>query len=1186
MSTNIIKNCQMKYNSFLKTHRDIKMSGAKRYKDKSGEYYLQNSVKYIRNNKHNLNQKSHTKPIFANNKNNKNLIKVNRKLLFDELVPIPKIKQENKSKCDYEQKNLNNAVDNAKYIRRYQYSKNLTQKQIMKYKENKKTEKIFLSKIKYIQVWWKTIFLIIKIQKFIRGALFRIKLVKVIQNKEKYFEKITNLVNKIKKIFCKNFFVLKLINQKPYIRYYFKKWKEKIFKKSILNKLRKYLIREELCQGKYKLNKNNKNSRSYSNLNKAKDKINLKTKEININNSLNNFHNRSFCFRNSSQPLLTLKNKNDNNKNKIALGLGISLSSRVLKKNKNNKDLNKNLNRTKISSKNNIDYYMKNNNNNDIINPMKTFSENRITKQNNKNNDNNINLNSSQSKISIKSYLLIEKNKNILSSKKNKKAEIIKNNLEQNKKEKNKKNSNIHKRNNKFKIKSKAKKNKVYQNELFLYYNKYQTIISSNEDNYFSVNKDLQEFSESNLNESQFNDLLNNSSIKENPSIFINYEEKNKKILFQENSEKINSENKLLLKKYFEKWMNENIIKKIIKKLIIIRKINLGKNIIIDFYKNKNSKSFFRIIKSIYKKIKAENKFQEITNKLRKKIIIKNIISFCNKYHLYKYFIIYKNKIYQNIILEKLKQYLINKKKEKEREKLKNNTGPNFYILNEQFSNNIPINSEFINNNLNLTGNQANSCFIINNLNYNNNTNNIDIKLSYDNNSNNLRNIHSHIFELAKKNNKPNKPYIGLYKRNNNPLIQNINKEIINQNQNINIFPHNHIFIKQNKKINNSLFDKEKDNHNKLHSNLFPNEDNLNKSLVLSKYSNQLNWNLITKKNQLIMIINIIERQRKLKELQLLNESFGIWKNKKNYDQFKEIITFNVPLNQFHSNYINNTINTDNNPRYIRKIKSEMNEDIIKLNAYEKKINLSKNRINEGEFNKFSINNVNNQNKEFNVKNLKISALNSEFSNNPNNYYTYSAQNLSDFRIENTNKNSIYRKKAITGSFNCKKKNEHNEIKNLNKLDDEYIIYKKQNENMSPENYFGFKKYDKIEEMEISFGDVNKNKNKTNPVKKNKTNKFDNIKIIKPFNAFENPLDNYQENNNGIKNIIIEDLEENNELDKEKENFILNLYSYFEVSEKEIYFYTINDFRNNNICKELDEKLEMKKSKSENILFN
>ena len=140
---------------------------------------------------------------------------------------------------------------------------------------------------------------------------------------------------------------------------------------------------------------------------------------------------------------------------------------------------------------------------------------------------------------------------------------------------------------------------------------------------------------------------------------------------------------------------------------------------------------------------------------------------------------------------------------------------------------------------------------------------------------------------------------------------------------------------------------------------------------------------------------------------------------------------------------------------------------------------------------------------------------------------------------------------------------------------------------MSPENYFGFKKYDKIEEMEISFGDVNKNKNKTNPVDKNKYNRFDNVKIIKPFNAFENPLNNYQENNNGIKNIIIEDLEENNELDKEKENFILNLYSYFEMSEKEISFYTINDFRNNNnICKEIDEKLEMKKSKSENNLFN
>ena len=328
-NNNIIKNCQTKYNSFLKTHKDVTMSGTKRYENKSGGYYLQNSVKFLRNNKNPLNQKAFTKPNLNNNKNNKNLIRVNRKLLFDELVPLPKMKQKNKLKCDYEQKNLNNAVNNAKYIRRYQYSKNLEKKQILKNKENKKNEKLFLSKIKYIQIWWKTIFQIIKIQKFIRGALYRIKLVKIIQNQKRYFGKILNFVNKIKKICWKNF----LINQRPYIKYYFKKWKEKISKKIIIEELRKYLIKKEFKETKYNSDKNNKNSRSNNDLNKEVNKINLKKKDININNSLFDLYNVSFFNRNSSQPFLTIKNKNENNKrNIISLGLEGSFSSKFIQK--------------------------------------------------------------------------------------------------------------------------------------------------------------------------------------------------------------------------------------------------------------------------------------------------------------------------------------------------------------------------------------------------------------------------------------------------------------------------------------------------------------------------------------------------------------------------------------------------------------------------------------------------------------------------------------------------------------------------------------------------------------------------------------------------------------------------------------------------------------------------------------
>ena len=37
-SNNLLKKCQMKYNSFIREHRDITMSGNKRYDDKSGEY--------------------------------------------------------------------------------------------------------------------------------------------------------------------------------------------------------------------------------------------------------------------------------------------------------------------------------------------------------------------------------------------------------------------------------------------------------------------------------------------------------------------------------------------------------------------------------------------------------------------------------------------------------------------------------------------------------------------------------------------------------------------------------------------------------------------------------------------------------------------------------------------------------------------------------------------------------------------------------------------------------------------------------------------------------------------------------------------------------------------------------------------------------------------------------------------
>ena len=61
-SINLLRRCQMKYNSFIKKHRDVTMYGTKRYENKSGSYYLQNLSK------DHMNQKSITS-LKINNKN-------------------------------------------------------------------------------------------------------------------------------------------------------------------------------------------------------------------------------------------------------------------------------------------------------------------------------------------------------------------------------------------------------------------------------------------------------------------------------------------------------------------------------------------------------------------------------------------------------------------------------------------------------------------------------------------------------------------------------------------------------------------------------------------------------------------------------------------------------------------------------------------------------------------------------------------------------------------------------------------------------------------------------------------------------------------------------------------------------------------------------------------------------------
>ena len=107
---------------------------------------------------------------------------------------------------------------------------------IKKIKENKK----LFDKISYLQLWWKTIFQIIKIQKYLRGFLYRIKLLKMLELKENIVYGVIRLEKIVKNHFCKNIiaFIKDKIVQKK--KYYFEMWNNFLTKKIIIHKLKTF----------------------------------------------------------------------------------------------------------------------------------------------------------------------------------------------------------------------------------------------------------------------------------------------------------------------------------------------------------------------------------------------------------------------------------------------------------------------------------------------------------------------------------------------------------------------------------------------------------------------------------------------------------------------------------------------------------------------------------------------------------------------------------------------------------------------------------------------------------------------------------------------------------------------------------------------------------------------------------
>ena len=199
-ATGLLNKSQLKLASYIKANKDVTLQGTKRFMDKSGEYYLKNinlqNRKQVLNStkKNSLNNPQNLENILNGNigKIRKRASKIVTLLPENSLTPIPKKEGINKLGIanGYGKKELNDAQRTAVFIRRLEYATSM-KKQMDKDKNLKNNEK----KIEFIQQWWKTMFKIIKLQKNMRGFLFRKKLMNKLEHQEKLLKFITDFDN-------------------------------------------------------------------------------------------------------------------------------------------------------------------------------------------------------------------------------------------------------------------------------------------------------------------------------------------------------------------------------------------------------------------------------------------------------------------------------------------------------------------------------------------------------------------------------------------------------------------------------------------------------------------------------------------------------------------------------------------------------------------------------------------------------------------------------------------------------------------------------------------------------------------------------------------------------------------------------------------------------------------------------
>ena len=202
----LLNKSQLKLASYIEQNKDITLTGTKRFTDKSGEYYLKNvQLQKKQDKKGPLSKKlSLTHPQNLDNcfsKLNGNINKIRRNatkiitiLPENSLTPIP-VKEQNSVRGMaqiFNKRQYENAERVAVFIRRMEYSNGVNKH----FKSNKKiNEDINISKIVFIQQWWKIICRIITLQKWSRGFLFRKNLMKILEHQENILKFITTFYN-------------------------------------------------------------------------------------------------------------------------------------------------------------------------------------------------------------------------------------------------------------------------------------------------------------------------------------------------------------------------------------------------------------------------------------------------------------------------------------------------------------------------------------------------------------------------------------------------------------------------------------------------------------------------------------------------------------------------------------------------------------------------------------------------------------------------------------------------------------------------------------------------------------------------------------------------------------------------------------------------------------------------------